>query len=450
MMPSITVLAPTGSLGYGFGAEALKRGMGFEPDVLAVDSGSTDPGPHYLGSGEFLVSRFGYKKELKELIAASRAAGVPLVVGSAGGSGSRVQVDAMVEIVHECVRELGLNRLKLARIYADVDKGRIKSAIAKGEVKDFEAGFDLTAESVDASTNIVAQMGFEPIIKALEEGAEVVIAGRACDDAAIAAYPIMRGGNKGLAMHMGKILECGAFSAVPFAMDVMLGFLHDDHFELEPGSKDRRANLTSVAAHTLYEREDPFDQHGPGYAVDMSKCTFEQAGERRVRVAGARFVPTADTWVKLEGAKRAGFRSVSIAGIRCPTMIARIDEILAEAKEEAAAYMKPHKIKLEFHVYGRDGVMRGLEPKKTISSHELGLVIDVVAEDMETAHAACHHISGRLLHVHYKGQLNTSGNLAFPYSPSEIDAGPAYVFSAYHLMKVRSPTELFPIHHEEL
>ncbi len=90
-MKPITVLAPTGSLGYGFGEAALKRGLAFEPDVIAVDSGSTDPGPHYLGSGEFLVSRFGYKKELSQLIAASRAAGVPLVVGSAGGSGSNAR-----------------------------------------------------------------------------------------------------------------------------------------------------------------------------------------------------------------------------------------------------------------------------------------------------------------------------------------------------------------------
>ena len=72
----------------------------------------------------------------------------------------------------------------------------------------------------------------------------------------------------------------------------------------------------------------------------------------------------------------------------------------------------------------------------------------VVADNMELAHAACHQISGALLHWHYPGQYNTSGNLAFPYSPSEIDAGPAYEFSAYHLMKVRSATELFPVEME--
>jgi hypothetical protein len=74
----------------------------------------------------------------------------------------------------------------------------------------------------------------------------------------------------------------------------------------------------------------------------------------------------------------------------------------------------------------------------------------VVAPDAELAHGACHQISGALLHWHYPGQYNTSGNLAFPYSPSELDAGLAYEFSVYHLMKTKSPTELFPIQVENL
>ena len=449
-MSTITVLAPTGSLGYGFDVEALKRGMTFKPDVIAVDSGSTDPGPHYLGSGDFLVSRFSYKRELSELIKASRAAGIPLVVGSAGGSGSRPHVDKMVEIVREIAHEQRLNRTKVAWIYADVDRGRIKRAIKENQIQDFEAGYALTDELVDQSTHIVAQMGHEPIVDALESGADIVIAGRACDDGAIAAYPIMRGADPGLAIHMGKILECGAFSAVPFAMDVMLGILNETHFDLEPGSIDRRASLTSVAAHTLYERENPIYQPGPGYAVDLSGCTFEQINDRQVRVAGSRYIPQGEYWVKLEGARRIGHRSISIAGIRCPTMIRRIDGILENAREEAIRYFAPQPITVTYHVYGRDGVMRELEPQRAVSAQELGLVIDVVAADHDLAHAACHHISGGLLHVAYPGQMNTAGNLAFPYSPSELDAGTAYAFSAYHLMRAQSPTELFKPHYEEL
>jgi hypothetical protein len=293
-------------------------------------------------------------------------------------------------------------------------------------------------------------MGHEPIAAALDSGAEVVIAGRACDDSAIASYPIARGADSGLAMHMGKILECGAFSAEPFAMDVMVGIIRDDHFLLEPGSPMRRASVTSVAAHTLYERENPYHQAGPGHAVDLSECRFEQISERRVKVSGARFIKTEEYWVKLEGVRLAGYRSISVAGIRCPTMIARVDEILAQTREAAVRYFAPQCFEIGFHVYGRDGVMGHLEPQKRITSHELGLVIDVVAPEQDLAHAVAHHVSGTLLHQHFPGQFNTSGNLAFPYSPSEIDAGPNYRFSIYHLMKLATPLELFPIHWEQL
>jgi hypothetical protein len=447
---SITVLTPTGTLGYGYQQAALDRGLSLGPHAIAVDAGSTDPGPHYLGSGETLVSRFATKRELTDLIRGGRRLGIPVIVGSAGGAGSRRHVDWTADIVREIAREEGLT-LKLAVIYADIPRERVRTALERGEVRDFEAGFALTVEAVDESVELVAQMGPEPIIEALDRGADVVIAGRACDDAVIAAFPMRGGGDPALSFHMGKILECGAFSAEPFAMDVMMGTLERDHFVLEPGGLNRRASLASVAGHSLYEREDPFIQYGPGHSLDLSACRFEQDGERRVRVSGARLIAD-DTgyWVKLEGARRTGYRSVCVAGVRCPTMIARIDEILEEARQQTLDYFDSNDLRITYHVYGRDGVMRELEPVKHTASHELGVVMEAVARDRELAHGACHRLSGALLHWSYPGQFNTSGNVAFPFSPSELDAGAHHEFSAYHLMKAADPLELFPVHVEEV
>ncbi len=449
MKQPITVLAPTGTLGYGFGLEAFERGMSLRPDVIAVDAGSTDPGPHYLGSGEPLVSRFSMKKELTQLIEAGRKAKIPVIVGSAGGAGCRAHVDWTVDIVREIAQERALE-LKLAWIYADIERSRVVDSIRAGEVKDFEAGCDLTEKAVDDTVSLVAQMGHEPICSALDEGADVIIAGRACDDSTIAAYPIWQGADLALAIHMGKILECGAFSAEPFAMDVMLGTVYDDHFVIEPGSLGRRASVKSVAAHSLYEREHPYIQGGPGHEIDLSRCSFSALGDRQVRVEGAQARITDDYFVKLEGARVMGYRSICMAGVRCPSMIPRIDEILEQAKRNAEAYFAPAALQIGFHLYGRDGVMRRLEPARGQLPHELGLVIEVVASGPALAHGACHQISGALLHWHYSGQYNTSGNLAFPYSPSELDAGLAYEFSVYHLMKAKSPMELFPMHVEML
>ena len=446
----ISVLTPTGTLGYGFDPAALARGMRFGPDVIAVDAGSTDPGPAYLGSAEPLCSRRVVKGEIAQLLGAARHANIPLVIGSAGGSGRRELVDWTVEIVREVAHEQGL-RFRLAWIYADIARERVERALAKEEVEDFEAGFALTREALDDTTAIVAQMGWEPIAEALDAGADVVVAGRACDDLAIAAYPIAAGAEIGLATHMGKILECGAFSAEPFAMDVMMGFLHDDHFVLEPGSPARKASLKSVAAHSLYERENPFLQRGPGGSVDLSDCRFEVEGERRVKVSGARFLEEPVYRVKLEGAGLKGYRTLCMAGIRCPTMIERLDELLENTRRRTVEHFAPDPVTPSFRVYGRDGVMAELEPSRgNGDAHELGLLMDVTAPTQELAHAACHFLSGHLLHVAWPGQVNTSGNLAFPYSPSDIDAGAVYEFTIYHLMKAESPTELFPIHYDDV
>lgn len=445
---SITVLTPTGTLGYGFGAEALSRGMSLSPHVIAVDAGSTDPGPSYLGSNKPLVSDYSIRRELKQLIAAAHSARIPLIVGSAGGAGTGAQVDRTVALVRSVVAELGIH-LKLAWIYADIPVERAKTAVRAGEVQDFEAGTPLTEDILDSTCSLVAQMGHEPICAALDAGADVIIAGRACDDSVIASYPIWRGADPALAIHMGKILECGAFSAEPFAMDVMLGTLAGDHFVLEPGSLARRASVKSVAAHSLYERENPFAQGGPGHEMDLSNCRFEQISERQVKVSGASLTETPDYYIKLEGARLAGYRSICIAGVRCPTLAGALDRLLDEVRSKAIDYFAPEEVTINFHLYGRNGVMKELETAPP-SGHELGLVIDVVADRQDLAHAACHQISGGLLHYHYPEVINPSGNLAFPYSPSDLDIGPHYEFSAYHLMKVNSPTELFPVHFEDL
>ena len=108
-MTEITVLTPTGSLGYGFDSDAFTRAMGMGPQVIAVDSGSTDPGPHYLGSGEPLVPRLSIKKELTTMLVAGCGAGIPVVVGSAGGGGTNRHVDWMA-VAAACLPEAPTNR----------------------------------------------------------------------------------------------------------------------------------------------------------------------------------------------------------------------------------------------------------------------------------------------------------------------------------------------------
>jgi hypothetical protein len=165
-----------------------------------------------------------------------------------------------------------------------------------------------------------------------------------------------------------------------------------------------------------------------------------------VAVSGSRFTATDRDWVKVEGARRVGYRSIAIAGVRDPLMIARIDPILAAVREQVAGMLEggDDGAQLYFHVYGRNGVMGPSEPRRDSPAHELGIVIEAVAADQAHADTLCSLTRSTLMHYGYEGRLSTGGNLAFPFSPSDLRGGAVYTFSAYHLLQ-DDPLELFPL-----
>ena len=101
-------------------------------------------------------------------------------------------------------------RFRLAVISADVSRERLSAALAAGELAPLGPEPAATPDAIAATTYPVAQMGTEPFVAALDAGAEVVLAGRAYDPAVFAAAPIRAGFDAGLALHLGKILECAA------------------------------------------------------------------------------------------------------------------------------------------------------------------------------------------------------------------------------------------------
>ncbi|MDH7492649.1 MAG: acyclic terpene utilization AtuA family protein [Candidatus Saccharicenans sp.] len=435
------ILSTTAILGYGFPESSFRKGLSRKPDLIAADAGSTDPGPYYLGAGKSFTNRTAVKRDLRLMIKAGVENHIPVVIGTAGGSGARPHLQWCLEIVREIAREEKLH-FKLGLAYGDVDKDTVKKALKENRIRPLAFVPELTPEVVDQSQNIVAQMGVEPFIKLLQEGCQVVVAGRSYDPAVFAALPISLGYDPGLALHLGKILECAAIAATPGSgSDCALGILEEDSFILEALSPERKFTPQSAAAHALYEKSDPYELPGPGGVINLRSCSFEDIGRGRVRVRGSRFVPTEDYWVKLEGVRLTGCRSISVAGVRDPIMIAKIDSILKAVETRAREIMKikPEEGRIFFHVYGQNGVMGELEPVRKTHAHELGIVIETIGRSQEEADALLAVTRSALLHYGYEGRLATAGNLAFPFSPSDVSMGRVYEFSIYHLMKVEDP-----------
>lgn len=453
MKEEFRILSTTAILGYGFPIESFNEGMKRKPHLIAADAGSSDPGPYYLGAGVSFTDRSAVKRDLEIMIRAGVENDIPVVIGTAGGSGAEAHLDWCREIVEEISREQSLH-FKMALIHAEIDKDVVKKSLAAGRVKPLEPAPELTEEEIDKASRIVGQMGVEPFIKALEGGAQVVLAGRAYDPSVFAAMAVMKGCDKGKAVHLGKILECASICATPGSgSDCMFGYIGEDYFRVEPLNPVRKCTTVSVAAHTLYEKTNPYILPGPGGHLDLTECRFEQETENTVKVSGSRFVPSDPYTIKLEGAKRIGYRTVSIAGARDSVMIEKIDEIIQGVRERVADNFKDQEWKyyLHFNIYGRDGVMAGLEPNPTTEGvHELGIVIEAVADTQEQADTICAFARSTMLHYGYEGRRATAGNLAFPYSPSDFHAGEVYVFNVYHVIEVEDPTGLFPLEYKTL
>lgn len=439
------ILSATAILGYGFPEQSFRNGLRKKPHLIAADAGSTDPGPYYLGVGKSFTSRGGVKRDLRLMIREGVRRGIPVVIGSAGGAGARPHVDWCEAIIREIAREEKL-RFTLGVIYTDVPKSVVRRALQRNGVKPLACVPPLTREALDATTHLVAQIGVEPFIRALDRKCDVILCGRSYDPAVFAALPIRLGYDPGLALHLGKILECAAIAATPGSgADCAFGTLKKDSFILEALSDARRFTPQSTAAHTLYEKSDPYHLPGPGGEIDLTGCSFTDIGDGRVEVRGSRFVPTRKNWVKIEGARPVGFRSVSIAGIRDPIMIRQIDSIIEAVQRQVKNLLRRERLRGEvfFHVYGRDGVMGRMEPVKKTRSHELCMLLDAVGETEEAAETLLSLTRSTLLHYGYPGRVATAGNLAFPFSPSDATMGVVYEFSVYHLMEL-DERRLFP------
>ncbi|MCL2843510.1 MAG: DUF1446 domain-containing protein [Oscillospiraceae bacterium] len=453
MREEFRVLSPTAILGYGFPLASFEAGLARRPHLIAVDGGSTDPGPYYLGAGVSFTDRGAVKRDLEIMIQGGKAQGIPVIVGSAGGSGADAHLDWCREIVAEIAQERGLT-LQVALIRSQLEKPMLQEALNNGKITPLGPAPSLEPDTLNATTNIVAQMGAEPLMEALGIQPDVILAGRAYDPVCFAAMPIKAGYDPALSLHLGKILECAAIASTPGSgSDCMFGTIGDDYFRVEPLNPARKCTTLSVAAHTLYEKSDPYRLPGPGGDLDLTACQFVQETENTVRVSGTKFAPSKHYTVKLEGARPVGYRTVSIAGTRDPIMIRQIDPIVDGVKERVADNFKDADLEytLHFHIYGKNGVMAGLEPTPTTEgSHELGIIIEATAPNQTQADTICAFARSTMLHYGYEGRRATAGNLAFPYSPSDFQGGAVYEFSLYHLLHDVDPVSLFPVEYVTL
>ena len=381
---TLRIVCPNGHLGCApIKTGSFPIGCESEPDLICADSGSCDVGPVPLGADISSSPRRWQMDDLETMLLASRRLGVPMIVGSAGDTGSNSRVDLFVGIIQDLAEKHRLARFRVGYFYSEVSKDWLRRRIVAGDqITGLDGRPPLDLASLEATDHVVAMAGIHPYIDLLDQGADVIIGGRSSDCAIFAAPAIRQGFPEGLAYFYGKVLECASFCAEPYGgKESVLGEITMDDVKIAALLPEQRCTVASVAGHAMYERANPFYEYFLGGHIDMSRCHYEQYDGRTVRVTGPTYAPASELQVKLEGAGKIGERYVGIVGIRDPYTIVNIDRVTSWARQQVAESFGDTGYELHFTIYGRNAIIGEREPLKARPGHELGVVVQGVAPD---------------------------------------------------------------------
>lgn len=445
----LRILCPNGHLGFAPTKEgSFWLGAETKPDFYCCDSGSDDIGPGPLGSDTSASPYEWQKHDLEVMLVASRKQGVPMIIGSAGDTGTKSRVDMFVEIIRGLAEDHQFPSFKLAYFYSDVEKEYLRGKMRKGiPIEGLDERVSLTEEELDKTDRIVAMAGVHPYIRALDMGADVIIGGRSSDSVIFAAPATRAGYPEALSYYLGKVLECASFCAEPYAAkESVIGTITDEDVKITAMHPDQRCTVASVAGHAMYERSNPFYEYVAGGMLDMTDCAYDQYDEKTTRITGPRFVPVqGKVKVKLEGSGKVGERFIGIAGVRDPYTINNIDKVIEWTRSQVEERFAGKKYELYYKIFGKNGVMGDLEPVKEIRSHELCIVVEGVAPTKEMAEEITMIGTRQIFYARLPEVKGTAGTAAF-FIDEVLRASPAYTWTINHVVPVDDPMELCNLH----
>ena len=430
------------------------------PDYIGVDCGGTDSGPYDLGSGENIThAAEGIRRDLETLLTASHEKRIPLLIGTAGHAGGEPHLNSTREIIEKIVERKGIH-LKIAYVHAEQKREFLKEKLSKGKLKalnpwGFSKQYPMSDTIIEDSNRIVGVMGIEPYVRALNMGADVVVAGRSSDPAIVASVAIWKGFPSGPVWHASQIICDGTTDGPNGHPDGMIARIRKDSFVVEPANPEMKFPVSIAVALALHETGSPYLLPVPSGIIDTRNCKYEQLSDSEVRVTGSNFRISPDS-VKLEGTRRDGFRSIFFGGVRDPQIIAQVDEWLDSYKKllnDNLENMYGRKLErdefsINFRVYGKNAVMGPLEPVKEIKGHEIFVLVEIIAKTEEMSFDI--GMRARQLLSHFDPPKGSkSGNpIALPFSPQPLKAGWVYGWTFNHVVEIEDIKELetmFPI-----
>ncbi|MBV9209617.1 MAG: DUF1446 domain-containing protein [Acidobacteria bacterium] len=249
------------------------------------------------------------------------------VTANAGG----VNVEGCAEAVRAVASELGLSgKFRIGLVTGDDIMPRLDELLERGiELRNMDTEEPLsTVRERIQSANVY--LGAWPMVEALNQGAQVVITGRATDTGLTLAPLIHEFGWReddwdklSAGTIAGHIIECGAQSSggncqydwrnIPDLTNVGFPIVEaapDGSFVVtKHEGTGGRVNVPGIKEQLLYEMGDPHEYITPDCVADFTTIQLQDAGENRVRVYGIKG-RAATEFLKVSISYSAGYKAV--------------------------------------------------------------------------------------------------------------------------------------------
>ena len=322
----------------------IAAGQGFWGDLLDAPVRQVEGGPidylmlDYLAEVTMSIMQkqkardpnAGYARDfvplMRRILPACVERGIK-VTANAGG----VNVRGCANAVTEVARELGLGgKVRIGIVTGDDIMPRLDELLSRGiKLRNMDTDEPLSGVR-DKIQSANAYLGAAPIVEALNQGAQIVITGRATDTGLTLAPMIHEFGwssndwnRLSAGTIAGHIIECGAqasggncqyeWRSIPNLADVGFPIVEaspDGTFVI---TKHQRTGgwiiIPSIKEQLVYEMGDPREYITPDCIADFTTIKLEYEGRDRVRVFGIEGRP-ATQFLKVSISYSAGFKAV--------------------------------------------------------------------------------------------------------------------------------------------
>ena len=323
----------------------------------------------------------GYARDfvsmLGKILPACKEKGIK-VIANAGG----VNPQSCMAAIEAVMAKAGISGMTLAIVEGDDILHRIDELVTSGEsFSNLDNGESL-ATVRDRVTSANVYVGAQPIVEALERGADIIVTGRASDPSLVVAPLVYEFGwsmedydKLAAGTIMGHIVECGPqctggnfcgwrevedFARIGYPV---VEASADGSFVItKHENTGGLVSVETVTSQLLYELGDPKNYLGPDCIADFTSIKIEQAGDNRVAIYGIKGRPPTSTY-KVSMSYRNGYKILGTLCIAGPDAMEKAD-ILADMVWKRTAmhgYDIPEENRF-LELFGTNVLYKGLVP----------------------------------------------------------------------------------------